>query len=452
MVSISGLISGIDTKAIINAVVNVQRQPILRMQRAKMGLDIQLSKIGGIKSALETLKTKAEEFKDLEGVLKYTSTSSDEAVLTVTSDGEASPGSYALNVTQLAQGEKDRSVAFSGGALDEVKAGSITIDLDDGTQAVITVDVGDTLTDVKNKINAADLDVDASIIDDGTNAYLQVVARNTGHVVGGPASDAITITESYTGATGAELGFTEVTAATNAIFTIDSTISVEKQSNSITGVLEGVELELLTIGTSTLTVATDKAGTKENIQTLIDAFNGVLEPIVRELRVTAETDPLTSLGGDFLIRKLQSDISDIVSARIQGFANTFTSLAEIGIGTNAAGMLEIDSDKMDEALNGDIVAVGKLFSEDTIGIAAQIEAMTEMYTDSTDGLLSMRTDSLNDRMDDIDDQVFKLKGRLEGLRVRLQKQFTAMEKAMSKIQAQGGALVSFLGTSNNGNK
>jgi flagellar hook-associated protein 2 len=347
-------------------------------------------------------------------------------------------------VTQLAVAEKDRSGAFSGGAFDEVKAGTVTIALDDGTSEAITIAEGETLTDVKNKINAADLDVDASIINDGTNAYLQVVARNTGHTIGESASNAITITEAYTGGTGTELGMSEITTATNATFTIDSGISVEKKSNTISEVLEGVTLELKTTGTSTLSVAADKDETRATIQTFVDAFNDVLGLVVPELRTTAETDPLTSLGGDFLIRKIQSDISSVVSERIDGMSSTYRSLAEIGIETGADGLLTIDTKKMEAALSGDIVAVGNLFAEDSIGVAQQVVDLVEAYTDKTDGLLKVRTDSLNDRIEDIDDNIFKQQGRVASLRERLQKQFTAMEQAMSEINAQGGALASLM--------
>ena len=450
MVSVSGIVSGIDTKSIISAMVNAQSQPIRRMERAKAGLSIKVSKIGDITSKMTSLSTLAKDFKDVEGVLKYTATSSSESVFTVTSDGTASPGSYSLNVTQLATAEKDRSVAFSGGAFDEVTAGTVTIALDDGTSADITIAEGETLTDVKNKINAADLNVDASIINDGSNAYLQIVSRNTGHKVGDPASDAITITESYTGASGTQLGMSEISAATNATFTIDGGISVEKQSNTITNVLEGVTIDLLSTGTSDLDVQVDKAGTKETIQSFVDAFNEVLGAIVPELRVSATTDPLTSLGGDFLIRKIQSDINGVVSQRIDGMTSAYRSLSEIGIETGADGLLKIDSAKMEDALSGDIVAVGNLFAADTIGVAQQVVDLAEGYIDSTSGLLKSRTDSLNDRIDDIDDNIFKQQGRIEALQERLQKQFTAMEQAMSQINAQGGALTSFMGSQSSG--
>jgi len=450
MVSVSGIVSGIDTKAIIKAMVNAQSQPIRRMERAKAGLSIKVSKIGDIKSKLTSLSTLAESFKDVEGVLKYNATSSAESVFTVTSDGTASPGSYSIDVTQLATAEKDRSVAFSGGAFDEVKAGTVSITLDDGSSADITVADGETLTDVKNKINAADLDVDASIINDGTNAYLQIVSRNTGHEVGGAASDAITITETYTGGTGTELGLSEVSAATNATFTIDTGISVEKKSNTVSDVLEGVTFDLLTTGSSNLDVEVDKTGTKDTIQSFVDSFNEVLGLIVPELRVSAETEPLTSLGGDFLIRKIQSDINSVISQRIDGMTSAYRSLSEIGIETGADGLLTVDSTKLDAALSGDIVAVGNLFAADTIGVAQQVIDLAEGYIDSTDGLLKSRTDSLNDRIDDIDDNIFKQQGRIEALQTRLQKQFTAMETAMSKINAQGGALTSFMGSQNSG--
>ena len=130
--------------------------------------------------------------------------------------------------------------------------------------------------------------------------------------------------------------------------------------------------------------------------------------------------------------------------------SAYRSLSEIGIETGADGLLKIDSAKMEDALSGDIVAVGNLFAADTIGVAQQVVDLAEGYIDSTNGLLKSRTDSLNDRIDDIDDNIFKQQGRIEALQERLQKQFTAMEQAMSEINAQGGALTSFMGGQSSG--
>ena len=94
------------------------------MERLSTGLRINSAKDDAaglaITSKMTSLSTLAKDFKDVEGVLKYSATSSSESVFTVTSDGTASPGSYSLNVTQLATAEKDRSVAFSGGDIRHV--------------------------------------------------------------------------------------------------------------------------------------------------------------------------------------------------------------------------------------------------------------------------------------------------------------------------------------------
>ena len=444
MVSVSGLISGMDTKAIVSAFVKAKQRPITRMLKTKSGIGIQLSKIGSISSKMSDLKTIASGLQSVGEVLAYSGTSSNESALKVSATGAASPGSYAVVVNQLADFEKDRSAAFSGGAFDTVKAGTLTLTLDTGETAKVLVEEGETLTDVKNKINAAGLPLDASIINDGKNAYLQLVSRQAGHAVGGNASDAITISESYTGANGTELNLTEISTATNASFTLDG-ITVEKRSNIVADVLEGVSFDLLATGNSTVTVAQNKEGTKENVQAFVDAMNEVLSLVVAELRVTADTDPMTSLGGDFTIRKLQTDLLSLVTASVPGLSSSFDALTRIGIETGSDGLLKIDSTTFDKILGSDIMTIGEIFATEASGVADKTVALVDAYTDSSKGFLKAREDALNERIEDIDDQVIKMQDRVAQLQQRLIAQFTAMEQAMCRIKTQGGALTAFLG-------
>jgi flagellar hook-associated protein 2 len=449
MVSISGLVSGIDTKAIINAYVQAKRRPINRMLQTKQGIEVRISKIGAMNSALNDLKTYMAGMQDISDVLSYSAKSSDESILTTSSTGEAAPGSYDLVVSSLASREKDRSAAISTGPFGQVKAGTINIATDDGSSALITIEEEDTVTDILNKINAADVPVDASIINDGTNAYLQVVSQDTGFKVGGSANDAVVITENYTGADGDELGFSQVSTAKNATFTLDG-VSIEKRTNSISGALTGVSFELLSAGSSTVTVDKDKTGTQENVQGFLDKMNAIRQLVVDEMRVDATTNPNTSLAGDFTIRKLHSDLSGLLGKTVPGLGNAYNSLNAIGIETGPDGLLRFDTDKFETALDSDLNKVGQIFSQDTTGVADLAIALVETYADSTDGLLTSRTKALNTRTDGIAEQVLRMEGRIEKLQDRMRAQFTAMEQAMNRIQTQGGALASFLGTSSQG--
>ena len=74
------------------------------------------------------------------------------------------------------------------------------------------------------------------------------------------------------------------------------------------------------------------------------------------------------------------------------------------------------------------------------------DAVTSM-TDSTDGLVAMRTESYNNTIRRLDDKKSQLEDRIEKYRLRLVNQFSAMEQAMEKLKSQSANMLSQLGQS-----
>ena len=436
--NISGLVSGMDSNAIIDAMKGVKEIQIKKLEAQKAGIESQISKVGTIKSGMKDLTSFLEDFKTDDEVIKYTGSTSDEDVMTVSTGAGALPGKYNIEVTKLAELEKNRSDSFSA-TTDEVKAGTITLTVLEEDPVEIEVTDGMTMSEVADAINASDAEVFASIINDGTNVYLQISAKETGHVIGGNANDAIIIEENYTGGTGQQLNLTQISTAANAEMTVDG-LTVESTSNNVSEVFEGITLELKELGTASVTVEPDKAGTRENLEAFVSAFNEAYIPISRELKVTEDTDYGSSLAGDSSIKRLKLAMQTNISSIIPGTTGSWKALPEIGIEIDPTGKLTIDSDKMDEALDKDIAGIADLFTAEDTGISDRLINIMDPYIEDLEGTFKEKVESFNDRIDLIDDEIEDQRWRIEKMVMRLTMQFANMEMAVQNINSQGGAL------------
>ena len=424
-----------------------KRRPINRLERLVKGVSAKISAVSDIQSQLQKLEEQMDKMEDISDVLALTGkvgsgTEDDEGldVLNIQATGEANEGTYEVTVTSLASPEKMRSNSTYDTKASEVTAGTLEITLDGETDdsVIITIDQGDTIADVADKINASDAAVNATLIFDGSDYRLQVVAEETGYTTD-TASEALVITENYTGASGNQLGLVEVSAATNAVVNVDG-LDMEFQDNALDEILEGVTIDLKGLGTTTFAISNDKTGTKENIQAFVDVYNETMEIIRKHLTVTENSDRNSSLNGDTSISTLKAKIQDIIGTAVSGVDGTFSALSHIGITTEATGKLKINDDDLDEAMDKDLKSIGELFATDDTGMTDRFQELTELYAESLEGLLKEKKDSLSDQKSYYQDRIDSIEIRLESIEARLVRKFSDMEVAISMLQAQGQSL------------
>ena len=72
-------------------------------------------------------------------------------------------------------------------------------------------------------------------------------------------------------------------------------------------------------------------------------------------------------------------------------------------------------------------------------------ALSDRYTDSIDGVLSIKDDALQDLIDRLDDRILRIEDGATRLRDRLTSQFAGLEERIAEINAQGNQLLAFLG-------
>lgn len=434
MIRGSGLASGLDTQSLISQLVSLQRQPILRYQADQRVAEARISTLGSLTSQLNTLSDKFEDLSNLSELLSYKATSSDEDIFTASADGTAAPGSYEIEVSQLASAEKNRSAAFADGT---AAVSGTTLDITVFGESAVSVEIPDgaSLADARDLINSSGAQVSASIINTGSGSYLTMTSLKEGHEIGGSASDAITITETVTGAGGQALSLSEVQTAQNAQLTIDG-LAIESSSNDVDSAVTGVSLSLSKVTTAgsplQLTVESDTEEVKATMQEVADLYNDVMDTLRRD-----------DMKSTSLARLLQGDLQNLFSSAVPG-ATDFVNLAAIGLESSfTTGKLELDATMLEDALSDDPLAVAALFTTATTGLGTTLPDLLDRYTNSDTGIIDASEDSYRAEVDRLQNSIDSKERNLETYEASLVRRFTNLELAISQTQSAFSGLLPF---------
>jgi len=439
-----GIASGMDTNSMVAQLVHLEKAPIRDMQQRKRDFESQQRIYRGINSTLSATKTKAEAMDTYDEFLSLTTTSSDTNFLTASAGGDALPGNYEIVISQLAKAEKDRSTSFASSSESSGVYGTMQFTVDGDSWDVTVASGSDSLANWASEINASSAPVDASIFYDGTNYRLIVQGQDTG------VDNAITIDE--TGLTG-NFSFSEYSTAQDAQFTVDG-IAVTSGSNTATDFIENVTLNLLQASageTISLNISTDNTAIKNKVQEMLDQINNVFSTINNEMAFSGAAKGNNRLSGDSTLRTIQSRLRSLLGSSVTGLTGNYTALSQIGVTSDSStGLLSIDTDDFNTAINSDFRGVARIFIDDTDqgteGVAKQMADMIKEFTEATQdengntlkGLLEARIDGIDDSIDDLDDQIENQEMRVASYEQMLVRQFTAMEIAISQLQAQSG--------------
>ena len=426
--AVSGLSSGVDWQSIVEQLTQVEtKQFVNPLNTKKTNLQDKLSAWQSLSSKLSALKTAAENLKDTSDFDKYkatlTSSSSTAAdsLLSVTVGSYAASGRYDITVTSLAKAEKLQSGAVASRDADAGWTGAITLA---GTE--ISLD-GKSLATLKSEINALNTGDDPS----GVIASIIQVSDSDYR---------LTLTNEETGAAGISLTDTGnyfsnvIQDGKDAQFTVDG-VSMTRSGNTITDVISGLTLDLKDEepGTKiTVDISTDTEALTDKVQAFVDAANAVLDYTANQLSYDSATGETGgALYGDSTLRSIRSNIlNSIVNA----------DLSSLGITINSSNKLELDADKLTDALESDFGNTVTAFN----AMAESFDETLDHLTDSIDGTLTLRQNSLQDGIDRLDDKITSTQERIDRKMALMTKQYQAMELAITQLQSQQSYLSSLL--------
>jgi flagellar hook-associated protein 2 len=438
-IQFTGLASGLDTEAIITQLMAVERQPRTRLTLRQVAVQAQSDSLGAIRAKLTslTLATTGLSSAALWAPTQSVDTT-DATKVTARRTGGAGPGGYQLEVTSLASSEQR---TFTLG--DTSAASTLTLNGID-----VAVPAGADVDAVAAAINAKS---DAPVFAVNVNGSLVLSSKKTGKDFG------------FTVSGNAPLTAGNVKAGADAVYTLDGAPQTSP-TNVVANGIPGVELTLRAPTSSPITVnvgtpAPDKAQTIAAVKTFVSAYNDVVTKLRAELtekRVANAATTADAQKGDLFGDPLLSSMLDDMRTVISGTTVGGKALADIGISTGTAtggaatadsidGKLTIDESALSAALDADPAAVQKLLGgvTDTPGFAQAFTAKLLPVT-RADGLLQSRLDAAASSITTIKDQLDDMDRRLTMREDHLRKQFSALELALQRSQAQSTDLASRL--------
>jgi flagellar hook-associated protein 2 len=437
-ISSTGIGSGLDVNTIVTQLMNAERGPISILQTKQTANNAKLSAFGTLKSAVSTFQTALKGLGST-GLGARSATSSDAAILGTSASTDAVPGTYAVEVTQLA---KQAKLSSAGHTDTTTLMGAGTMSIQVGAKAAIDIPAGDySLLSLSKAINAAQAGVSATIVNDGTAAgnRLVITANDSG------AANTVKITA---GGGLAEFQFDPVApgplmvqnqAGQDATLKIDN-ILITKPSNTITDAVSGLTLNLLQakVGTSVnVTVAADKAAAKTAVTAFVDAYNKLNSSIKSMTSYNTVTKKGAALNGESGAAAIITTLRKEMTAAVTGVSG-LASLTDIGVGFQRDGTLAVNDVKLQKALDTNFAGVTALFSG-TDGYATRLTAATTDILGSQ-GVITSRTEGLNNAIKQNAIQQDDMEQRLSVTEKRYRAQFSALDSMMSRMQSTSSFL------------
>jgi flagellar hook-associated protein 2 len=434
--AVDGLVSGLDTTALINSLMQVEGVPQTLLKNKVTAAQSYISALQGLNTKVAALSDLAIKTAKPTALDLYSATSSSTKV-TVTASTGAAAGQLDLVVDKLAQNQKSVSAAM---AVWPDSPPILTIQGNDGTLHEFTA-ATTSLDDVVSAINNADAGVTATKVSvGGGNFRIQFSSSTIG------ADGAFTIYQG-SGSTTA-LPVTQIQAAQDASITIwagsPAAQTITSKTNSFSSVLPGVSINVTAASTETvsLTVARDDVAISKQAGDLVIALNGIFSEITSKSTVSTSTDAsgtTSTKGGvftsDSTVRDVNQAILSAASLPVNG-----RSPSEFGISINKSGTIDFDAAKFAAAMANDPAATQATLQT----IASRVAEAATTASDKYDGTLTSKITGQQSEVKGLGLQIDDWDRRLTSRRSTLEATYAALEVQLSRLNSQQSYMTSQL--------
>jgi len=462
-ISSLGVGSNLDLSTLLTQLQTAESVPLTALETKAKSYTSKLSAYGQIQSALEALQSAAKKLSDPAMFQTVTGTPSVSGILSASSTDPSSAGNYNITVSQLAQSQ---SIIAKGQATSSTAIGSGKVTFDFGTISGGTLDAAtgaysgatytsdstrvaksitidssnNTLTGIRDAINAGDLGVSASIVNDGSGTPYRLVL--TSDETGEASSMRITVDgdAALQNLLGNDPSGTQnlkqTLAAQNAKLDVNG-IAITSASNTVEEAIQGTTLTLVQAGTTGLSMKANTTSVKTAINDFVKAYNSLQATAKSLTAYDADTKSGAALVGDSTLRNLQNRIRGALTAPQAGGTNEMKVLTEIGVGLQKDGTLAVDSTKLDKALENNLEGVSKLFASgtgSTSGYGKQLDALVESLTKSG-GSLRVAEDGVTATIKELDEQYDAMKTRVDAKVEIYRAQFTQLDVLISSMNS-----------------
>lgn len=461
--------NGLNLEDLVTKLVAGERTPITQLQSRTDTLKTQLSSYGKLQSALSAVRDAAAKLTKPDTWGASTATSSDASSVSVTATSSAALGSLAISVSQLASAQTVASNVLPASPA-SIGQGSITIELGqwntgqsaftakDGATA-ITINIGDgedQLSQIRDKINAANAGVTASVVTDSSGTRLVMRSTSTGEANGfrvsvndndGNSGDSAGLSALAFDPAAGITSMTQKAAAANAHAMING-VDVNSATNTLTTAVDGLSINLLkkTAADSdvTVTVGQDKDSIKKAITDFSTAYSSMMTllrdqtkavPLAKGSTAASTSGPLQ---GDATAVGLQYQLRSIVGGT-SSLGGSLSRMADIGLDPGVNGAITINATKLDAAL-AKPEELKQLFmgldsgNADNNGLAQKLRTFADGAL-STDGSLTSKQTGIQSRITGNDKRSEELESHVSLVETRLRARYSALDTQMSQLNS-----------------
>ena len=367
--------SGLNVTQIVDALVDAEKAP--REAQITENINektVSISAFAEVKQQFSTLKSSLDALAQA-STLAVQSTSADgnpAAVgLTLTNPSLVTPFDHNLTITSVAL---PHSLAFSGysTATSTIDASNLSIQLGswatdgsgnksfsantDFTTQSLVLDGTDTLTTVKDRINALDVGITASIVRTatndhslilssplGTNNQIRVQATSNTSAISNLSFDPET---NGSGAANGGDALKEIAAASNAVISFNG-LSITRDNNIISDIIPGVTMTLnaATSVNQKISARHDENVSVEATKLFVEAMNSITNGLSDLNKNSLSEEDRGALAGDTLIRSFRNRLRLMTTTPIIGYQADSIYLSNFGVMTNRDGTLSLDETK-----------------------------------------------------------------------------------------------------------
>ncbi|WP_196207521.1 flagellar filament capping protein FliD [Citrobacter sp. Res13-Sevr-PEB04-36] len=379
------------------------------LQNEQADLDAESAGLDSLSTALTDFQSAIDALNsDTDGPLTFSATSNNESN-TVSANSQAQPGTYSFYVTKLAQAQQ---TTFSMSDDQFSASGTFELSMDDGTTMDIDLAAadqdGDNFIDSSELVDAInDSDdnpgVSAALVKTGDTTTIMLTSDTTGEQSG----FSVSVTGNDTFSDAIATSKNNVTEAQDAEIHLgnQSGPEITSSTNTFDDVIPGVTMTFSEVSdpddpndVTTFTVAEDSSGSQAKVQTFVDAYNTLVDTIDS---LTSYGDDDTAAGvfaGDAGMNSLANQMDDIAHASYGG-----VSIVDYGITLDSDGHLQIDSTQFSEEMDENPDGLTSIFVGDD-SMVAQMDDLMESYLDSSNGIIAMRQENIDDQQSKIQDE------------------------------------------------
>lgn len=464
----AGAGSGIDLESVISASVAAKKTQLQQpITTKKTNTQITLTGVGQLKSAISTFDTTLAKLSTAGAFNKRAiniTQDTDDPILKISSNTDASNGQYNVTVNKLATTSKIEGTFASSTSSLITEDGTLTFSAGDGNEFTVDVKKGDTLQQIRKRINNApdNFGLTANIVNtsDG-KAKLVIDSGVTGAgndlKISGSTTELKMFeadTSSATAVSGSSMSRTQ--QSTDAEIDVDGNI-LTSDTNTFKDKVQGLDITVLRVSdkdsdgnlkSNKVDITTDKSAIKTLVQEFVTAYNTLIDKSTelgkRNTIVGGESqDDGGALAGDSMPRSIRTLMANTVmepNSEMTGINSIF----QVGIKMDNDGKLSVDSDKFDDALDDNYEQVVALFSGEN-GVAGKLQTSLKEYT-KTGGLISQRQDQLNSDLRDLSTREATAADQLEKYEANLRAQYGSLDTLLAQMQSSASYL-SLLSTS-----